>query len=185
MFCFGASQRVSYPFCCFCSMVHNAHNSAQLPPPQASMTHNAHAYAQPCPSTTSPFFFPTHTCHNVPAFFYLLTSSPPARAFPGSEHKRKTYALKETNHSVCVCKNALEREGVYTHTGQRNMVKPFFFFLSFVSERYNQILPYSYDLFFFGGGNISFFLILIKPTTPSNFLNVFFYYMHIFFTQTK
>ena len=61
-----------------------------------------------------------------------------------------------------MCKNALERErGVYTHTGQRNMAKSFFF-LSFTSERYNQILPYSYDLFFFGGGNISFFLILIK-----------------------
>ena len=110
----------------------------------------------------------SHTCHNAPACFYVLTSSPPAHAFPGSEHKRKKNIRFEGNKtiaSVCVCKNALERErGVYTHTGQRNMVKSFFF--SFTSERYNQILPYSYDLFFFGGGNISFFLILIKPTTP-------------------
>ncbi len=41
-----------------------------------------------------------------------------------------------------------EREG-YTHTLVKGIWRSHFFFLSFTSERYNQILPYSYDLFFF------------------------------------
>ena len=109
----------------FCSMVHNAHNSS-FHDPQCTRIRTTPALHY------VPFFFPTHTCHNAPACFYLLTSSPPARAFPGSEHKKKkTYGLKETKTIACVwvCKNALERErGIHTHTGQRNMVKSFFFF---------------------------------------------------------
>ena len=118
-------------------------------------------------------FFPTH----VPQCtrFYLLTNS--TSVFQGSEHK-EIYALKK-NHSVC--KNALEkeRERVYTHWSREYGNG----FCSFVSERYNQILPYSYD-FFFGGEGAYHFLILIKTTTPSNFL-VFFNYIHIFFTKNR
>ena len=80
---------------------------------------------------------------------------------------------------VCVCKNALERErGVYTHTGQRNMVKSFFF-LSFTSERYNQILPYSYDLFFLVEETYHFFLFSSNQQHHLKFFKcVFFFLLH-------
>ena len=125
----------------------------------------------------------SHTCHNAPACFYVLTSSPPAHAFPGSEHKRKKNIRFEGNKtiaSVCVCVRMhwREREG-YTHTLVKGIWRSHFFFLSFTSERYNQILPYSYDLFFFWWRkHIIFSYSHQTNNTASNFLNVFFFLLH-------
>ena len=132
-------------------------------------------------------FSSQHACHNVPTSicsptphapqctrFYSLTNS--TSVFRGSESK-EIYALKKKT-TACVRMHWRKRErGVYTHWS-REYGNGFF---SFVSERYNQILPYSYDYF---GGGAYHFLILIKTTTPSNFL-VFFYYIHIFFTNNN
>ena len=144
-------------------MVHNAHNST-LHDPQCTRI---------CATPTLHYvLFHTHATTHPLASMCSPTLHQHTR-FPGSEHKRKQNIRFEGNKTiasvcVCVCKNALERErGLYTHTLVKGIWRSHFFFLSFTSERYNQILPYSYDLFFFfGGGNISFFLILIKPTTP-------------------
>ena len=77
-----------------------------------------------------------------------------------------------------MCKNALERErGVYTHTGQRNMAKSFFF-LSFTSERYNQILPYSYDLFFLVEETYHFFLFSSNQQHHLKFFKCVFFLLH-------
>ena len=144
-----------------------------------STVHNAHAYAQPCPHKS---FSSQHACHN----FYLLTNSTCAAMYPllftHQLHQRflrfkraqRNICIEEKNHSVC--KNALEKERereVYTHRS-REYGNGFF---SFVSERYNQILPYSYD-FYFGGEGAYHFLILIKTTTPSNFLVFFIIYTY-------
>ena len=123
------------------------------------MVHNAHNSSLHDPQCTR--ICATPTLHYVPPFHTHATTHPLASMCSPALHQHTRFQVVSTKEknirfegnktiaSVCVCKNALERErGVYTHTGQRNMAKSFFF-LSFTSERYNQILPYSYDLFFF------------------------------------
>ena len=115
-----------------------------------------------------------HTCHNVPASIH----SPTLPAF-FEEVSTKKYMHFRKNHSVC--KNALEkeREKGYTHTGQGNMVMAFFLLFQSVTIKSCHI-----PMTFFGGEGAYHFLILIKTTTPSNFLG-FFYYIHIFFTKNR
>ena len=116
--------------------------------------------------------------------------------FPGSEHKRKQNIRFEGNKtiaSVCVCKNALERERegyTHTHTGQRNMAKSFFSFfllLQSVTIKSCHIPMTSFFFFFFWWRkHIIFSYSHQTNNTTSNFLKcVFFYCMHILFTQNK
>ena len=139
------------------------------------MVHNAHTYAQPfhgpqCThirTTLAALTSPTH----VPQCtrFYLLTS-----VFRGSEHKRNI--CFEEKKPQCVCKNALERERVYTHLSREygNGFFFFFFFLSLFCFRVLQSKSSHIPMTFFWGGKHIIFLILIKPTTSSNFFSFFF-----------
>ena len=80
-----------------------------------------------------------------------------------------------------MCKNALERERVYTHLS-REYGNGFFFFPLFCF-RVLQSKPSHIPMTFLGGKHI-IFLILIKPTTSSNFFSFFLLHTcHILYTK--
>ena len=163
-------------------MVHNAHNSS-FHDPQCTRIRTTLALHY------VPFFFPTHTRATT---YPLASICSPAL----HQHARfQVVSTKEKNicfegnkpQRVCVCVRIHWRErGIHTHWSKEYGEVIFFFFLSFVSERYNQILPYSYDLFFFWWGKHIIFSYSHQTNNALKFFKCFFfYYMHIFFTQTK
>ena len=171
------------------------------------MVHNAHNSTLHDPQCTR--ICATPTLHYVPPFHTHATTHPLASMcsptlhqhtrFPGSEHKRKQNIWFEGNKtiaSVCVCvcvcvrMHWRERErGGYTHTHwSKEYGEVIFFFLSFTSERYNQILPYSYDLFFFFflvEETYHFFLFSSNQQHHLKFFKMCFFLLHAHTLYTK
>ena len=137
----------------------------------------------PDPPLRTPPLFHTHATTHPLASMCSPTLHQHTR-FPGSEHKRKQNIRFEGNKtiaSVCVCKNALERErerGVYTHTHWSKeygeVIFSFFLLLQSVTIKSCHI-PMTSFFFFWWRKHIMFSYSHQTNNTTSNFLNVFFF----------